>query len=162
MNPSRFARKEKDSGADALKKALNTSKKRRTHTNHKQAEVHKQCLKILIERQSKVSEARESWMNIRPRLKTRPTPTAEIKLVNLMKIIVEAQWTIDAVVFNDMLKLAGYDKLIDEYFHRKGERHEHFSEDCKTIKRACEDCTDETLQEAIDFAREVAHLLGIH
>lgn len=58
-------------------------------------------------------------LNVRSRLQTKPLPTAEIKLLNLMKIIVEAQWVIDDSVFNDMMKLSGYDDIIHEYFARQ-------------------------------------------
>ena len=54
-------------------------------------------------------------MNIRQRVKTKPTPNCEIKLLNLMKIIIEAQWTIDAAVYSDILKLADYDDIISKY-----------------------------------------------
>ena len=53
------------------------------------------------------------------KLDTRQTPVVEIKLLNLMKIIVEAQWTIDEAVFADMLKLCGYEELIEEYQARR-------------------------------------------
>ena len=36
-----------------------------------------------------------------------------------MKIIVEAQWVIDDSVFNDMMKLSGYEEIIQEYFIRQ-------------------------------------------
>lgn len=45
----------------------------------------------------------------RPRLFIRKMPEMQIKLLNLMKLIVEAQWTIDEGVYLDMLKLAGYE-----------------------------------------------------
>ena len=32
----------------------------------------------------------------------------EIKLINLMKIILDAQWIIDEIVFSDMLALCGF------------------------------------------------------
>lgn len=38
---------------------------------------------------------------------------SEIKLLNLMKIIIEAQWTIDESVFADMLKLSGFMEVVD-------------------------------------------------
>ena len=55
---------------------------------------------------------------MRERLKTKPLPECEIKLLNLMKIIVESQWTIDENVFSDMMRFAGYPALIEEYFNR--------------------------------------------
>ena len=51
-------------------------------------------------------------------MRTKPLPENEIKLLNLMKIIVESQWNIDENVFSDMMKFAGYPALIDEYFNR--------------------------------------------
>ena len=51
----------------------------------------------------------------RPRLKVRRMPELQIKLLNLMKLIVEAQWTIDENVYLDMLKLAGYEDLVSQW-----------------------------------------------
>ena len=56
--------------------------------------------------------------HLRKRLNTKPMPENEIKLLNLMKIIVESQWTIDESVYSDMMKFAGYPALIEEYFNR--------------------------------------------
>ena len=39
-------------------------------------------------------------------------PELQIKLLNVMKLIVEAQWIIDENVYLDMLKLAGYEELV--------------------------------------------------
>ena len=46
---------------------------------------------------------------------TKDTPILEIKLVNLMKIILDAQWIIDEIVFSDMLNLCGFNQIFDSY-----------------------------------------------
>ena len=51
----------------------------------------------------------------RPRLCVRRMPELQIKLLNLMKLIVEAQWIINEEIYLDMLKLAGYDQLISAW-----------------------------------------------
>ena len=43
-------------------------------------------------------------------------PKIEIKLVSLMKIIIDANWVIDEQVFADMLKVVGYDPSMDIIF----------------------------------------------
>ena len=132
---------------------------------------------MLLERQS-APQKFESWMNIRQRVKTKPTPFVEIKLLNLIKIIVEAQWTIDASVFSDMLKLSGYETVINDYFLRV-EKHKSKVTERGQVKKAAvsSDPTSsrsispnvkehevvemQVLTESIEFARKMAELLEI-
>ena len=39
----------------------------------------------------------------------------QIKIINLMKIIVEAQWIIDEDIFSEMLSISGYLELMEDF-----------------------------------------------
>ena len=41
----------------------------------------------------------------------------QIKLLNLMKIIIDAKWVIDKEIFSEMLLLTGYMELINDFKH---------------------------------------------
>ena len=86
----------------SLKKSLIDQKDQRTVENSHQMEVHKIAIKMLL----RVDEFKDDS----DELKIFPQ---QIKLLNLMKIIVDAQWIIDRPIFSEMLVLTGYMDLID-------------------------------------------------
>ena len=64
-------------------------------------QVHKIAIKMLL----RVDEFKDDS----DELKIFPQ---QVKMLNLMKIIVEAQWIIDKAIFSEMLVLTGYMDLI--------------------------------------------------
>ena len=84
-----------------LRKTLVHKKKLRTIENGHQMQVHKIAIKMLL----RVDEFKDDS----DELKIFPQ---QVKMLNLMKIIVEAQWIIDKAIFSEMLVLTGYMDLI--------------------------------------------------
>lgn len=67
-------------------------------------QVHKIAIKMLLRVDEFKDESDE--------LKIYPQ---QIKLLNLMKIILDAQWIINRQIFSEMLVITGYMELIDKF-----------------------------------------------
>ncbi len=105
-HPRLFSQIILDERMSELKGLLNEFKRNKVQKLKEQRQAHNLALQRLLQNE-----------RIRQEKKLpKYFPKIEIKLVSLMKIIIDANWVIDEQVFADMLQVVGYDPSMNMIF----------------------------------------------